>query len=456
MKSSINNLFYETDGYVYKWIVANTFNGTILVADQELMNAIKNPDGISEKLAERGKKFLYQELVEAGFVVDNEFNERQAVEARFSRAQKMRESMHLTIIPATGCNLRCTYCYESHRGTVMTDSTADEVIAYVKRHAGDLGDLDIAWFGGEPLLAKKSIRRISSALIKLSEEKQFRYGAIIVTNGTLLNVETVDLLVEAKIRSVQITLDGPPAVHNARRFYSKQKAPSFDDVLQGIRNCRGKLPVNIRVNVDRSNIGDYPDLIAFLHSEKLIGEGSGNSISLGLVKRWTDLVDTPEDQLMNGSEFEAKISELGELLKQLAGAKSDTGAVEKIGAGQKAAEEAGRLFRPAYPCAAVHDLNFVAMPDGGLKKCWIHATMANTAVGHVVTGANRDDLVAAKWQNYNPARDPECGSCALLPVCAGGCPYEMMERPGQKPEHCAFIRRRTERNVRAAAQPLLA
>ena len=57
-----------------------------------------------------------------------------------------------TILPTTGCNARCFYCYEQGTKPVtMTAETASRVVRYIVAHRGD-EEVECRWFGGEPLV----------------------------------------------------------------------------------------------------------------------------------------------------------------------------------------------------------------------------------------------------------------------------------------------------------------
>lgn len=453
MKASAYNLFFETNGDQYDWVVANTSTGAIVVADEELKQFIEHPHPSGLTRLSNLNSPLLEDLREGAFILDDDIDELGRVCIRFNWARYSERQMHLTIIPATGCNLRCIYCYETHRGRVMSRAVVDKVAEFVRERSRCLDHLSVTWFGGEPLLAKRAIKDLSKQFLDMARASGFTYGASIITNGTLLDAATADMLTESGVKSVQITVDGPPEVHNSRRFYAKGGAPSFDDVVMGIRNCRGKLPVAIRINVDQSNIRRYPELVDRMFSEGLLGSESGNVVSLGLVKKWTDIVETPEDDLITGREFERHLGELHAYVAQRAIADGQS-ACTLSDRRDDAASKAALRFSPKYPCAAIDRLNYVVMANGDLKKCWIHATVAGTEVGNVSQGIDLDRAVAVDWQAFDPTRDAECAECAYLPVCAGGCPYEMMERPAQKREHCNFIHRYTEHNVRAAVEAL--
>ena len=420
------------------WIIANTFSGAVHLADEELLSLIQSPSDRALARLDAQAPALRADLEAGGFIVDSGVDELRRLALRFEQAKYDRGALTLTVIPTAGCNLDCPYCYESHKGRMMTDEVVAQIVPFVERRAPGLRALTVTWFGGEPLLGKRVLVDLSARLIALCEARQIAYYASIITNGTLLDAETADALMAARITHVQITLDGPAPVHDARRYYARSRAPSFDDVLAGIRNCRGKLPVNIRINVDRSNIDSYPELVAFLVAQGLAGPGSDNSVSLGYVKDWTDTVKTDSADILSSAEFEAHAARLRSLLQ----------------AGTAAAPAAPGpglgSFRPKYPCAAVFPSSYVIMPDGALKKCWVHVGGPHAPVGDLAADVDYDRPAAVRWEGYDPTRDAACAACSYLPVCAGGCPYEMMDRRQRKPQHCAFIVAETERAIRDA------
>lgn len=73
------------------------------------------------------------------------------------------------------------------------------------------------WYGGEPLLAWDTICSLSERIIKIADENNCKYAAGIVTNGYLFDEDKILKLKELKIKTVQITLDGPPKVHSRRK-----------------------------------------------------------------------------------------------------------------------------------------------------------------------------------------------------------------------------------------------
>jgi uncharacterized protein len=70
--------------------------------------------------------------------------------------------------------------------------------------------------------------------------------------------------------SAQITLDGPPDVHDRRRPLASGRG-TFDTLLANITAMAGILDVQVRVNLDADNAGGCPRLLNILATAGLAG-----------------------------------------------------------------------------------------------------------------------------------------------------------------------------------------
>lgn len=73
---------------------------------------------------------------------------------------------------------------------------------------------------------------------------------VIFSRGVAEDLKLLD------IKSVQITIDGPPEIHNKRRKVINGE-DSFDVILRNIRNIYDLLDITIRINVDSSKYKKY-------------------------------------------------------------------------------------------------------------------------------------------------------------------------------------------------------
>lgn len=103
------------------------------------------------------------------------------------------------------CNARCLHCYSSSgpdklESEEMTTEAAKNMISDL----ADAGVLVFAFSGGEPLIRKDIYQLIHHAASN---------GMVVnlASNGALINEKSADKLIEAGVRSVTISLDGPDA-----------------------------------------------------------------------------------------------------------------------------------------------------------------------------------------------------------------------------------------------------
>lgn len=119
------------------------------------------------------------------------------------------------------CNLRCSYCFAQTGdfGTVrslMDVETAKKAIDFVIERSGKRRNIEIDFFGGEPLMAMDTVR----AAVEYAREqekihdKQFRFT--ITTNGVLLDDDTIEYL-NREMSNVVLSLDGRRSVNDSMR-----------------------------------------------------------------------------------------------------------------------------------------------------------------------------------------------------------------------------------------------
>jgi radical SAM protein with 4Fe4S-binding SPASM domain len=110
------------------------------------------------------------------------------------------------------CNLRCAHCY---RDAPKEDLPRDDLAAILENFLEFREDLPqektrIQFCGGEPFLSEH---------LPFLLEAAARHGiaARILSNGTLIDLARVAMLKETKCRIVQLSVEGPHAIHDAIR-----------------------------------------------------------------------------------------------------------------------------------------------------------------------------------------------------------------------------------------------
>ena len=122
-------------------------------------------------------------LIENWFLVPVEHDDKKLckiVKFGFKLKPRPKGIRKYTIVTTTGCNARCAYCFEKGVKPVnMTMETAEKVAQFIINHRGEHEEVQIDWFGGEPLYNFKVMDRICTLL----KENNVNYYSHITTNG---------------------------------------------------------------------------------------------------------------------------------------------------------------------------------------------------------------------------------------------------------------------------------
>jgi len=121
------------------------------------------------------------------------------------------------------CNLNCVHCFSSKDDGVMSELNTEKLQSIFDQ-LEDLRVLEVRINGGEPLLHS----RIGEVLMSL---KKRRFRKVILTNGTLLDDSTIDILRDSRVIPT-VSLDGCNAEEHD---LFRRTQGSFARTLKGLR-----------------------------------------------------------------------------------------------------------------------------------------------------------------------------------------------------------------------------
>ncbi|MDH3523416.1 MAG: radical SAM protein [Acidobacteriota bacterium] len=377
-------------------------------------------------------------LAEAKFFVDEELDELEAVKAGVAAGPEVR-TLNLTILPTMGCNLRCTYCYQVRQGLVMREETLEALVREVEARAAssEIDGIEVDWFGGEPLLARGVIAELSARIREIAGRHGLAYRAVMATNGTLLDDATVELLAGVGVEEVQITLDGPPEVHDRTRPRA-DGAASFDAVVRGILAASRRLEVVVRINVDRHTVGDAWKVLDYLEQAGCFETGRSVQPYIAAIGPLSSVCSHTCDAMIPADEFLDHVLAFQE-------------AVLKRCSGVDPAVILGVPRPVTRACGAHSELSMCVHPTGMIHKCGLEVHEPERAAGRVGE-AYEEHPNYRKWVDLDPFADPTCARCRFLPLCLGGCPK--YSRDPDSPYHreaCLYFHRYLESTLRLYA-----
>ena len=340
-------------------------------------------------------------LVRLGMLVPDPDAEREAMRLAIDDANLRSSVSSAMVVLNLDCNLACSYCYEGGlKGRrYMTSATAGLLAEVLERdHVGRGMSINLAFYGGEPLMSTDLIGAISSRLRASTAEAGTDFSFTLVTNGTLLTRKTVDMLRPLGLKGAKITLDGPRENHDRFRPFISGKG-SYDSIIGNLREVCDLIGISVGGNFTRDNYRQFPLLLDDLLREGLTPERIA-SIQFAPVTKSRGDYPLPEFNDGCAATDEQWFMEATSFLRE-----------EILKRGYRT-----RRMAPA-PCMIESSHDMVVNYDGTLFKCPAFLGRPEMAIGSLSEGIGdyADSHGLELWKT------DECLDCAYLPLCFGGC-----------------------------------
>lgn len=345
----------------------------------------------------------HDNFIEGGFIIEDDFDELRELKYELMESRFSRDSLSLTIALTADCNFRCIYCYEKDnlKEAYMGEDTRANILEFIKNEAKSIQNLNITWYGGEPLLGFKDLEYLTKEIFKLRDEYKFNYYSFMVTNGYLLTRDIVEKLNGFEVSGYQITIDGPMDLHDKKRFL-KNGEGTFNKIINNLKNSIDILPdIALRVNVDNKNVDGIDPIINIIKEFDI-----DDKINIYTAKVENYNGNYMESACLSDMEYREKEVEFYKNTKN---------------------NILNKYPNRAYNfCGADYLKSYVFAQDGRVYKCWSDIGNKEKSVGLLRDGGieilNKSyylDLLT-----YDATEDEKCMDCKYLPLCMGGCPFE--------------------------------
>lgn len=351
---------------------------------------------------------LIAAMKKSGCILEDDIDELKLIEFERNANKYQQTTLGLTITPTLDCNFRCTYCFENHIKGLMSEKTQEALVSFVEKYSSQVNLLKIVWFGGEPMLCKDLIFKLTIKFKDICKKNNIKYVAIMISNGSLIKESDINALKLADINNIQITIDGPPEIHNARRKTISGE-DSFEKIITTVNDLLNNgINASIRINIDKENMAKTYDLFYIL--KERIDRYRDLNIAFGKLTKFTEVCNLIEGHCYSTMDFELIKLKLYERLIEMGFDRCKMKAYPK------------RRFNS---CGADMANSFVVDVDGNLFKCWNQAGCQNENCGNVFDGLKIGSKNFLSWVQWSPLDYPECRECKVLPLCMGSCPnYE--------------------------------
>lgn len=406
--------FYLNDRY----IVLDVNSGAVHVVDKivyEILDyygeksLIEIKDIFKSVYGEKAVEDVYKEienLVKEGLLLSEDieistikYNEENIVKAM---------CLHV----AHDCNLKCNYCFASQGNfkgerSLMSLEVGKKSLEYLAKNSGSRRNLEVDFFGGEPLMNFDLVKELVYYGRKLEKEYNKNFRFTITTNGVLLDDEKIDFINE-HMENVVLSLDGRKVVNDNMRKTINGEG-SYDIILPKFKKMvdkRGDKDYYIRGTFTSNNIDFSKDALDFYNN--------------GFKKISIEPVVTSEEM-----EYALREEHLQSVLDEY-----EKFAKEYINIKKKDKDfyffhfmidltQGPCIIKRSVGCGAGSEYMAVT-PEGDLYPCHQFVGEKEFQMGNVFEGVHNTNL-RDTFKKANVYNKEECRVCWARFYCSGGC-----------------------------------
>ena len=395
-------------------------SGSINILDDvafEMLTYFKSPfsyeqafEKMKEKYSEQCIKETYEEinmLIEDGSLFSSELNSSDIL----PKLNKYNGIKALCLHVAHDCNLMCEYCFASKGNykvekNLMPFEVACKAVDFLVNNSGKRKNVEIDFFGGEPLLNFDVVRKTVEYGRKVQNSTGKEIHFTITTNGVLLDEEKINYIND-NMDNVVISLDGRKEVHDAIRYDAAGNGTYdriLDNALKLVRKREGK-SYFIRGTFTSGNLDFSKDVFH-------IADLGFNEISV-------------EPVVGKGEKFHIYKENLPVVLAEYE--KLACEYIERMKKGKQFRfyhfninlYNGPCLYKRITSCGAGTEY-FAVTPEGDLYPCHQFVGQAEFKMGNIHSGIENLAL-EKRFGEADIFTKEECRNCWAKLYCSGGC-----------------------------------
>ncbi|MBR1669785.1 MAG: thioether cross-link-forming SCIFF peptide maturase [Butyrivibrio sp.] len=355
-------------------------------------------EALSEIMELRASEVLFTDDVYENYVED------------FQNRETVVKALCLNI--AHDCNLRCRYCfadegeYHGKRG-LMSEEVGKAALDFLVENSGNRRNLEVDFFGGEPLMNWEVVKKIVEYGRSIEKEKGKNFRFTITTNGTLLNDEILEY-VNKEMGNIVLSIDGRKEVNDAMR------------PKRGGQGCYDEIvPKFLKVARSRHQLR-YFVRGTFTHNNLDFSEDVRHLADLGFKQISVEpVVAKPSDWYsLKDEDIPVLCDEYDKLAKFY---------IERHKEGKGFNFFHFNIDLEGGPCVAKRlsgcgsGCEYLGVtPWGELYPCHQFVGNEDFIMGNVFDGITRPDI-RERFKKSNVYSRPECEKCFARYYCSGGC-----------------------------------
>lgn len=168
---------------------------------------------------------------------------------------------------AHDCNLACRYCfakegeYNQSKRELMSYEVGKRALDFLVENSGSRHNLEVDFFGGEPLMNFEVIKDLVKYGRSIEEEKNKKFRFTLTTNGVLLNDEILEFA-NKEMSNLVLSIDGRKEVHDKMRPFRGGQG-SYDIIVDKFKRAadsRDQMNYYVRGTFTRNNLDFSEDV----------------------------------------------------------------------------------------------------------------------------------------------------------------------------------------------------
>lgn len=352
-------------------------------------------------------------------------------------------------ISLTGrCNLKCRYCFYNNEMVALKDLPTERWLSFFQE-IGELAVQRVTLSGGE-VFTRPDLFELIDGIIS----NRMRYS--ILTNGTLITEKTIKAFETGRRRLrldyIQVSIDGSSA-----EIHDKSRPPkSFNHALRGLKLLvKAKLPVTVRVTINRHNINDLENIAALLLDDIGLSSFSTNEAEqMGTARCNGQNINLTVEERMQARSTLTKLNKrYNNCIKGNAGPL----AIERHFHEIEMAIQQGKTKLPGRgtlsSCGGVFT-KMAILHDGTMTPCNMLPSLSMGKIGSTSlqeAWRHHPSINVVRQRRQIPLKSlPACNKCNYSSFCGGGCPATVMVKYGKlneiDPSFCYRLQHEQERS----------
>lgn len=313
---------------------------------------------------------------------------------------------------AHDCNLCCKYCFAgegeySGDRSLMTFEVGKRALDFLIEQSGDRKNLEVDFFGGEPLMNFEVVKQLVEYARSIEKEKGKNFRFTLTTNGVLLDDEVMEWA-NKECYNVVLSLDGRKETNDRMRVTKNNKG-SYDLILPKfikMANLRNQQGYYIRGTYTHYNKDFASDILhlADLGFEQLAMEPV--------------VADSKMDYALKESDIPALKEQYDILAKEMC-KRNREGKGFTFFHYMIDLEGGPCIYKRISGCGVGTDYMAVT-PWGDLYPCHQFVGDKKFLLGNVFEGVKNKEIVN-EFKMCNVYSREACQNCFAKLYCSGGC-----------------------------------